>query len=209
MNPLRTLASLWRLPLLRFRLRRAVGRHPAGAPLRIVVGAHRVFQPGWIPTERESLDLLDPSGWRRYFAEGTLDAVLAEHVWEHLAREQGVEAARTCHTFLKPGGHLRIAVPDGLHPDPEYRARVRPGGTGPAAKDHKLLYDYRSLSRVLTEAGFQVRLLEYFDETGRFHASAWDPAGGMIHRSSRFDRRNRERALAYTSLILDAVRPAS
>jgi len=185
-----------------------VDEHPAGAPLRIVVGAHRLFEPGWIPTERESLDLLEPSGWSRYFEAGGIDAILAEHVWEHLTREQGLRAARTCHRFLKPGGYVRVAVPDGLHPHPEYIARVRVGGSGPAARDHKMLYDYRSLSSVFVEAGFEVRLLEYYDEGQAFHFTDWSPDEGMIHRSRRFHRPKHERPYTYTSLIIDAKKPA-
>lgn len=31
---------------------------------------------------------------------------------------------------LKPGGYVRVAVPDGFHPDPAYIEMGRPGGYG-------------------------------------------------------------------------------
>ncbi len=190
----------------RRRLRREIA---AGSPLRVVVGSEGIFEPGWLRTEREYLDLLRPAEWRAYFAPASIAAILAEHVWEHLTPEQGLTAARTCLEFLQPGGYLRLAVPDGLHPDDAYREWVRPGGSGAGADDHKVLYTHQSLAQMLAAAGFVVELLEYFDAAGNFHAVDWDPAAGMIHRSRRFDERNRAGPLRYTSLIVDARKPAA
>ena len=50
--------------------------------------------------------------------------------------------------------------------------------------------------------GFEVRLLEYWDEQGVLHQAHWDPAQGRIRRSVRFD--TKDRGFPYTSLILDA-----
>lgn len=204
----RRLINRMRRPLLRRRLRDAIRHHPPGEPLRLVVGAHGIYQAGWIPTEQESLDLLDPAQWAAYLGERRVAAILAEHVWEHLSPEQGLAAARTCFRFLAPGGLLRVAVPDGLHPSPEYIRRVEVGGTGPAAWDHKVLYDHRSFSALFERAGFHVELLEYWDEAGEFHHAAWDPADGLVHRSIRFHRPKNPLPFRYTSLILDARKPA-
>ena len=62
-----------------------------------------------------------------------------------------------------------MAVPDGLFPDSEYIDFVKPGGVGPSAYDHKVLYSYRTLTKVFESAGFNVELLEYFDEKGDCH----------------------------------------
>ena len=174
------------------------------SPLRIVVGAGDVMHNGWIRTERTYLDLLDPEGWSKYFRDGTIDAILAEHVWEHLTLEEGVIAAKTCRRFLKRGGYLRIAVPDGNHPDRDYIDYVRPGGLGAGADDHKVLYDEKLLSQTISQAGFSIDLLEYFDKGGRFVAKDWSAEDGMIRRSSRYDERNHDGKLNYTSLIVDA-----
>jgi len=193
-----------RASLRRRRLKRLIaGRHS----LRIVVGASGVFEPGWIPTDVDVLDLLEPDDWRELFAPGSIEAILAEHVWEHLTPSEAARAAAQCFTYLKPGGYLRVAVPDGRHPDPGYIEWVKPGGVGAGADDHKVLYDVDSFSGLFEEAGYRVVRLEYFDQHGRFHDQEWDPAGGMIHRSKRFDERNRNGTLAFTSLILDAFKP--
>ena len=178
----------------------------AGRPVRLIIGASGTKLPGWHETDQRYLDLLRPSDWERFFAPASVAGIFAEHVWEHLTPADALRAADTCHRFLATGACLRVAVPDGLHPDPAYIDGVRPGGTGAGADDHKVLYDYRSLSRVFETAGFQVELLEYFDETGTFHREDWSDERGRVARSSRYDRRNAGGTLAYTSLILDAVK---
>lgn len=199
------------------RWRRLIGQDPARvalkrqidrtSPVRIVVGANHRYSSGWIPTEEATLNLLKGSDWRFYFKDRPIDAILAEHVWEHLTPTEGLLAARNCFQFLKPGGYLRVAVPDGLHPDPAYIDWVRPGGTGPSSDDHKLLYTYRTFRECFEQAGFHVQLLEYFDENGEFRAQAWEPDRGIIWRSLRFDHRNRNGQPHYTSIILDACKP--
>jgi predicted SAM-dependent methyltransferase len=171
---------------------------------RIVVGASGQFGKGWVPTDVELLDLLDPDGWERHLQPGSLDAILAEHVWEHLTEEEGVAAARTCFKYLSTDGYLRVAVPDGLHTASAYIEWVKIGGVGPGADDHKVLYTYKTIREVFERAQFEVVLYEYFDEEGRFHYKEWDPGDGMIRRSKRFDERNENGRLDYTSIVLDA-----
>jgi predicted SAM-dependent methyltransferase len=97
-----------------------------------------------------------------------------------------------------------VAVPDGLHPNPNLIEAVRVDGSGSAAQEHKVLYTYRTLKEVFEAVGFKVELYEYFDEQGRFHYREWDPQEGTIRRSKRFDRRNKDGVLRYTSIVLDA-----
>jgi predicted SAM-dependent methyltransferase len=176
-------------------------------PVRIVIGASGIYEAGWIPTEIGVLDILNPGHWSRVFAENSISAILAEHVWEHLTPEQGLLAACNCLRFLQPGGYLRVAVPDGFHPDPTYIEWVRVGGSGAGADDHKVLYTCETFRRLFEDAGFEVKPLEYFDSAGVFHAVKWETAAGMIHRSQRFDERNQNGQLNYTSIIFDARKP--
>jgi predicted SAM-dependent methyltransferase len=176
-------------------------------PLRVVLGSGAVDAAGWIATDIDQLDIAAERQWQRYFRDGDIDTILAEHVWEHLSGAQAASAARQCFRHLRPGGRLRVAVPDGLHPDPAYVDAVKPGGNGPGADDHKVLYTIDSLRSLFENAGFDTRALEYFDDAGRFHFTEWDPADGMIRRSRRFDPRNADGQLRYSSIILDAVKP--
>ncbi len=197
--------ALARTAIATHRLQRAIAANPSA---RIVVGSSGIVAPGWVQTDIEYLNLLRPADWHRFFAPNSLSAILAEHVWEHLTPAEGAIAADFCFDYLQPGGRLRLAVPDGFNPDPAYREWVRPGGSGPGAVDHHVLYTHESLGRLLSAAGFRVELLEYFDAAGKFHFTDWDPADGMIHRSRRFDERNRDGRLGYTSLIVDAHKAA-
>jgi predicted SAM-dependent methyltransferase len=177
------------------------------AKVRIIVGACDDRYEGWIATNKAVLDLLREADWAYLFQSKLIDAILAEHVWEHLDGRAALVAAQNCFTYLKPGGYIRVAVPDGLHPDEDYIDRVKPGGWGEGSDDHHVLYTYRTLEAVFALVGFETRWLEYFDERGTFHYQEWSPADGMIMRSSRYDNRNRTRELAYTSIILDARKP--
>jgi predicted SAM-dependent methyltransferase len=188
-----------------YRLRKMLA---GSLPRRIVIGSSGKHDAGWTPTDMEFLNLLKPAHWDRFFQPGSVDAILAEHVWEHLTLEEARAAARTCFTYLKPGGYLRVAVPDGLHPSPDYHQWVRVGGAlpGQLANDHKVLYTYSTLRDVFEHSGFKVNLYEYFDEAGAFHYQDWDRNDGTIRRSKRFDKRNRDGNLAFTSIVLDAVK---
>ncbi|MGB7346719.1 MAG: methyltransferase domain-containing protein [Pirellulaceae bacterium] len=206
MNPFKIIKTLRR----RRRLQSAVNNAFAGGQCRIVVGASGVIPDGWIGTDIDQLNLLSEQDWLRYFRPGSVDSILAEHVWEHLTPEQGLQAATLCARFLKPGGYLRAAVPDGGHTDSQYIDYVKPGGSGAGADDHKVLYTQESFATMFRSAGFgDVDTLEYFDNDGQFQASQWSEAEGMIHRSIRFDKRNQDGQPRYTSLIVDAKKMAA
>ena len=187
------------------RLKRLAGTQPC----RIIIGTSGVDQRSWIPTDVEYLNMLKPEDWAAFFVPESIDAILAEHVWEHLTASDAVTAASNCFRYLKPGGYIRVAVPDGFHPDPSYIGWVKPGGSGLGSDDHKVLYDYHSFAQVFEKAGFETQLLEYFDESGKFHANEWDVQKGMVWRSQKFDERNLNGKLVYTSIIMDAWKDKS
>jgi predicted SAM-dependent methyltransferase len=101
---------------------------------------------------------------------------------------------------------LRVAVPDGFCPDEKYLDYVRPGGTGAGSDDHKYLYNHLTFAELFLKAGFRIKLLEYYDSKGKFHFVDWNPEDGKIRRSRRFDKRNKDGVLKYTSVILDAYK---
>lgn len=177
---------------------------------RIALGTAEVAQPpGWLGTDQGSLDVTRRADFLRWWQPGTRRAFLAEHVWEHLTPAQAEAGIRHCFEFLQPGGRLRLAVPDGYFPNEEYLAYVRPGGHGAGADDHKVLWTKDTLAPLLARAGFEVRLLEYWDEAGQFHARDWSPEDGPILRSKRTDPRNQDGVLRYTSLMVDGIKPTA
>ncbi len=176
---------------------------------KIIIGAGGTRLNHWIPTDYPIVDVTNAKSLALFFKPESIRALLAEHVWEHLSKENGMIAAQNCYKLLKPGGYFRVAVPDGYHPDPEYIDAVKPGGTGCGSDDHKILFNYKTLSDQLVTAGFELRLLEWFDENGEFHFENWSEDDGLIQRSTRFDERNKTNPTAYTSLIIDAIKPVS
>src|SRR5688572_15966016 len=98
------------------------------------------YKDGWLYTDIASLDITKAEEWKRYLKFLKLDNIVSEHVWEHLPEKETAEATRNCYTFLKRGGNLRIAVPDGFHPEKDYIDWVKVGGLGPGADDHQVLY---------------------------------------------------------------------
>jgi len=163
--------------------------------LRVVVGSGGSKNNiGWLHTEESELNLLKRSDWDEKFTRNSISVVLAEHVWEHLTFEEGIDASKTCYEFLKPGGYVRCAVPDGFFKNEWYQNMVKVGGPGPAdhpAASHKIVNTYRTLKSMFEAAGLQVHLLEYCDEKGRFRYIDWDESGGFIYRSRRLERRVR------------------
>ncbi|WP_309571293.1 hypothetical protein [Deinococcus sp.] len=184
----------------------------AGAgPVKAIIGAGEQRWEGWTPTQQSELNLLDPLSFATFFGSRRADAFLCEHVWEHLTVEEGQCAARLVFESLRPGGFLRVAVPDGHHPDPTYLARVAVNGPGPA-HDHRVLYTIETFVPVFTQAGFDVRPLEWWDAAGTFHHTDWRVDDGPVYRTRLLDRRNAEWRAGkgepgFTSLLLDAVKP--
>lgn len=179
----------------------------ASLPIKLNIGAGGTNYEGWHSLEIDQLNLLNKSDWSILFKEESISNILAEHVWEHLSLKEARIANRNCFKFLKAGGRIRLAVPDGFFPDEDYINYVKPGGYGLGSDDHKVLYDYKLLNNELQSAGFKVELLEYWDENGNFHFKEWKSEDGHVNRSQRFDRRNENAQLKYTSLIIDGIKP--
>ncbi|WP_377865622.1 class I SAM-dependent methyltransferase [Bacillus sp. R86525] len=178
--------------------------------IKVVVGAG-VFNnnPGWVQTQEDELNLLDNTTWEERFEYNSISAILAEHVWEHLTFEEGVEAAEICYKFLKPSGHIRCGVPDAFFRDEAYQNIVQIDGPGPKdhpAASHKIVHNYKTLTKIFEIAGFEVVLLEYCDGNGQFYYNEWDANDGVIFRSKKYDSRNRGDKLGFPSLIVDAIK---
>lgn len=178
--------------------------------MKVILGAGITKNDGWISTQENELNILNLNDWKKNFNVNSIDCILAEHVWEHMSYKDGIIAAKNCFKYLKLGGYLRCAVPDGNFKNKWYQNMIQAGGPGPKehpAYTHKIVYDYKSLSRVFFEAGFDMEILEYCDEKGNFHYKYWNENDGIIGRSYRFDARNKKNKLGMVSIIIDAKKP--
>ena len=175
--------------------------------MKIVIGAGKTSYDGWISTQEAELNLLNRMDFERMFSAEKPTAFLAEHVWEHMTFEEGCQAAKNCYDYLADGGYMRVAVPDKNFRSEWYQNMVKVGGNGDPnhpAFSHKIVYDYKTFVQVFAQAGFEVELLEWCDEEGRFHYKYWNEADGRIGRSLRYDTRNVDGKLVMVSLIIDA-----
>lgn len=181
-----------------------------GNNMKVVIGAGDYNNnPDWLHTQEGILNVLDESSWSRMFDYETIDALLAEHVWEHLTYEEGLQSAKLAWRFLKLGGYFRCAVPDGYFPDKEYQNLIQVGGPGPVnhpAASHKIVHNFETLVKLFSEAGFECELLEYHDKHGTFHYKDWNKEDGVIYRSVKIDPRNSS-IVTFPSLIIDAKKP--
>lgn len=139
-------------------------------PVLVNIGCGRVWHPYWInldhqPTSPEvrPFDLRKPLP----FESGTVDAVYASHLLEHLDRTEGARLMQECRRVLKPGGIVRIVVPDLEDLCKFYLQRLNAVCERPTAKN-ETSYDWAYLQlldqHVRRRTGGE--LVEYLDRPG-------------------------------------------
>lgn len=86
---------------------------PDGSLLNIGCGTR--FHPDWVNLDlrpvHSSIERWDASR-PLPFADNHISAVYHSHILEHLRKEDALPFVRECHRVLKPGGTLRVAIPD-------------------------------------------------------------------------------------------------
>jgi predicted SAM-dependent methyltransferase len=150
-------------PISRRRAERLAGR----SPLLLHIGCGTLYKDGWVNVDlagtRVDLpwDLAEPLP----FPPRSVDAIFHEHLLEHLTYAEGVELNRRCLQLLRPGGILRIGVPDAGAALQQY-AMAGSGDLGqwptPLARvasltydsGHRAMYDAETLELSCLAAGF-------------------------------------------------------
>lgn len=158
-------------PLGRRKAERIVEEHPADTPFLLHIGSGGEPKQGWI-----NVDLAgDPVevAWNLKrglpFPDGIADAIFSEHLLEHIPLAGVAQTVRECLRVLRPGGILRIGVPDAGAILDSYGdggkgfiERTRPGRPTPmiAVQElfywygHCTMYDEETLTWLLRAAGF-------------------------------------------------------
>lgn len=154
-----------------------------GGGVKLNVGAGGTAYEGWLSAEKHHLDITRPDKFSRILRGVRVHRVLAEHVIEHVYREEFERFLRGIKPFMLPGGTVRIAVPDAMHPSEYVRILTQPGGLEPGADDHKEFYSIATMSEIADSIGCALEPVEYFDEEGMFHRVADDWTRGYISRS--------------------------
>jgi SAM-dependent methyltransferase len=152
----------------------ALGARLAKLPGFGIVNARlRLFDLAWARRIRIH-DLRKPFPWPADHA----DVIYSSHTFEHLTREQGSHFLREAHRVLKPGGILRLVVPDLAHIVAQYHTGGLPADRFIEALDvltehgrsgwkaswaaltafpHKCMYDEAALVAACRRHGFDVR----------------------------------------------------
>lgn len=140
------------------------------SPLRLHVGSGAQPKEGWV-----NIDLLgDPIdlAWNLArgipFSDGSADAIFHEHLFEHIPLRAGLGLMDECFRVLRPGGILRVGVPDAgellrsYAGDGSYLESIHPGRPTRllGAQElfywhrHTTMYDEETLALVFRAGGF-------------------------------------------------------
>lgn len=127
-------------------------------PVRLDVGAGKIVRPGFVAVGREHGTEVYPLS----YAARTVDEIVASHVLEHFPHGWTQAVMDDWFRALKPGGRIRIAVPDFVLIQAEYFSepacfelvqRWIMGGQTDANDYHQAIFDYSRLRHVMIKAG--------------------------------------------------------
>jgi predicted SAM-dependent methyltransferase len=116
------------------------------------------------------------------FPDESFDAVFSEHVLEHFSQDEAERLAQEIYRILRPGGCLRVIVPDAervllsYFEAPNELVSRRGGGAETPMEivnlyfrqryEHQFLYDWPTMRKVLLRAGFDDVLRSAFGRNG-------------------------------------------
>jgi predicted SAM-dependent methyltransferase len=93
-------------------------RHVVSDPkskLNLHLGCGSIHIPGWVNVDvmrSSAADIIDDIRRLKKFKNATVDSIYACHVLEHFTHTEVAPILRRWHEVLKPGGELRLSVPD-------------------------------------------------------------------------------------------------
>lgn len=185
--------------------------------LRIDLGSGTsADKEGVLPTDMPVVDILNQTKLAALFSEGSIAALRASHVFEHFTYPQAITAFQNIRCLLNPElGRARIATPDAKHPGADYHEHKLkadwPSGIFKASyrddvyPGHRALWSEAKMAVAASFAGLNARPLEWWS-SDTFCEQPYDGSNGFaIGRSAHRDKRNREKPLTYTSLIMDVT----
>jgi predicted SAM-dependent methyltransferase len=139
--------------------------------LRLNIGAGSTHLEGFTPWDRRT----GAEAFPLPFKDGEVSEIYASHVLEHLSFADAIKALAEWQRVLKPGGRLRVAVPDfGKIASPEFandpmRRFYLMGGQTDANDFHRSAWTDSDLRGYLSSVGFEV-------EDGHWQSSIQDCA---------------------------------
>ncbi|MBN9527155.1 MAG: methyltransferase domain-containing protein [Alphaproteobacteria bacterium] len=137
-------------------------------PLLLHLGCGKRHIPGFYHVDLQDLPHIDHVGCvenLEWLDTDTAELIYASHVLEHFGRTEFRNVLGEWHRVLKPGGILRLAVPDfaacarlyyerGLEDGLSGLIGLICGGQRDAYDYHKMIFDEDFLTRALLDVGF-------------------------------------------------------
>jgi predicted SAM-dependent methyltransferase len=127
--------------------------------------------PGFVNVDRSDLPHLQykaPLAPLPMFPDDAADLIYCSHAFEYLDRQEAIDALREWRRVLRPGGTLRLAVPDfealvAVYLETKHLSaslgplygRMEVRTPEPRLIYHRTVYDYESLRVMLEEAGLR------------------------------------------------------
>jgi hypothetical protein len=140
----------------------------AAEPLRLNIGAGKRELPGFTPIDRD----YGTEAYPLPYDDNSVDEILASHVLEHFSHRQVTEVLLHWVDKLKPGGRIRIAVPDFERVAKAYLAGAPinvqgyvMGGHDDENDKHGALFDREELTEAMIVCGLE-RVGEWKGEYG-------------------------------------------
>jgi predicted SAM-dependent methyltransferase len=155
--------------------------------MQLHLGCGRRYFPGFVHVDLADFPHIDYRGridTLPMFAENSVDLIYCAHAFQYFDRLQAPDVLEEWRRVLRPGGVLRIAVPDiealvsvfkstgDLNEilGPLYGRIALQTGQGEEILYHRTAYDYASLERLLQGSGFRgVRRYDWRHTVHREH----------------------------------------
>jgi predicted SAM-dependent methyltransferase len=168
---MRTRARIIATAIIRPQQRLVAAKLSSRSPLQLNIGCGTLPLDGWINIDLIGLpvDLRWDIHSTLPFKENTVDAIFHEHVMEHIDACHGYFFVKDCYRVLKPGGVLRIVMPDAskyirsyIDPEHQFINSWRPGRPTPMMAlqeefygfSHRAIYDFDTVELFCKVAGF-------------------------------------------------------
>lgn len=151
-------------------------------PLRLHLGCGGEHKSGWVNIDcvGDPVELAWNLKYGIPFGSGKVDAIFSEHLFEHLPLQSGLALMDDCFRVLKPGGIVRIGVPDAgkllasYLGDGKYLESLHPGRPTRliAAQElfywhgHLTMFDRDTLALLFKAAGFPDPEQREFGDSG-------------------------------------------